>query len=159
MRGDRKQDIQDASQGMVHNHATQAEVNRAVEHLAGLAERDSHGKEQHEPGAKLDAGKPRMSLVLGGFPRALWGVAKVGTFGAEKYTDNGWKEVPDAVERYTSALYRHQNKIDRGEYLDSDSGLPHCLHVAWCALAIAELEALIREPEHKTEYTTGATHE
>ena len=45
---------------------------------------------QHEPGAKLDSGKIRPSLVLGGFARALAEVSAVGTFGAEKYSDNGW---------------------------------------------------------------------
>lgn len=34
-------------------------------------ESDPHGKSQHDPGAKLDAGKLRAALVLGGFANAL----------------------------------------------------------------------------------------
>ncbi len=56
------------------------------------AEADPDGKDPHEIGSKLDAGKPRMSLVLGGFARALMEVVKVGTDGAIKYTENGWME-------------------------------------------------------------------
>ena len=42
----------------------------------------------HTPGAKLDAGKPKVSLVVGGFSSAIKEVAKVATFGAEKYVCN-----------------------------------------------------------------------
>ena len=49
----------------------------------------------HKPGAKDDGVKPRTDLVLGGFSRALLEVSQVGTFGANKYTDNGWMEVPN----------------------------------------------------------------
>ena len=69
--------------------------------------KDPNGLNQHDAGAKLDAGKPRMGLVLGGFSRALLAVGEVGTFGAKKYSDNGWKHVPDGISRYTDALYRH----------------------------------------------------
>ena len=46
-----------------------------------------------EKGIKLDNGKNRLGLVLDGFSHALWLVRCVGTFGANKYTDNGWQEV------------------------------------------------------------------
>lgn len=84
----------------------------------------------------MDAGKARMGLVFGGFRHALTEVAKVGTFGANKYTDNGWISVPNASARYRDALYRHllADEID-----DSESGLPHLAHAAWNALAILEL--------------------
>lgn len=36
-----------------------------------MPEHDPTGRSAHEPGAKLDAGKPRCGLVLGGFSRAL----------------------------------------------------------------------------------------
>jgi len=51
-------------------------------------------------------GKP-IASVLGDFGRALLAVAEVGTFGADKYTRGGWVSVPDGVDRYTDALYRH----------------------------------------------------
>ena len=104
-----------------------------------MSESDPHNIDQHQPGAKLDEGKNRLGLVFGGFANALQGVGKVGTYGANKYTDNGWREVPDAVERYTDALLRHQMALLAGETIDSDSGLRHVDQVAWNALAVAEL--------------------
>lgn len=98
-------------------------------------DKDPSGKASNEPGAKLDAGKPRMSLVLGGFGKALHEVGKVGTFGAKKYSDNGWREVPNGKERYTDALYRHLLQ----EGLDDESGIEHAAHAAWNALARLEL--------------------
>lgn len=109
------------------------------------AELDPTGKSAHEPGAKLDAGKPRLSLVLGGFPRALVEVAKVGTYGAVKYTEDGWMSVPDGVKRYTDAMLRHQFAEWVGEANDKDTGLAHAAHLAWNALA--RLELMLREQE------------
>ncbi len=113
-----------------------------------LSERDPHGKDPHEKGAKLDAGKVRTSLVLGGFSRALLEVGKVGTYGAKKYTDNGWMEVPNGGERYTDALMRHLLSDFAGEERDQDTELLHAAHAAWNALARLELklrEARVRE--------------
>lgn len=101
-----------------------------------MNESDPHNIDQHQAGAKLDANKNRLGLVFGGFANALLGVGKVGTYGANKYTDNGWREV--AVERYTDALLRHQMALLSGETID-ESGLRHVDQVAWNALAIAEL--------------------
>lgn len=107
-----------------------------------MAELDPTGRAAHEPGAKLDAGKPRCTLVLGGFSRALEHVAKVGTFGAAKYTDNGWRTVPNGEERYTDALWRHLLQEAQGIECDPDSGLLHAAHTAWNALARLELMLL-----------------
>ena len=93
-----------------------------------------------ESGVKLDAGKPRLDLVLGGFARALLAVGDIGTFGAQKYTDNGWVEVPNGEQRYTDALLRHLLAERSGHYYDNESGLAHAAHVAWCALARLDLQ-------------------
>lgn len=103
----------------------------------------ANGKDPHRPGVKLDAGKPRMGLVFNGFPLALLEIGKVATFGAAKYTDNGWVEVENGVERYTDAMYRHQLAEATDQWLDDESGLAHAAHAAWCALA--RLELLLRE--------------
>jgi hypothetical protein len=89
----------------------------------------------HVPGAKLDTGKNRLGLVLGDFAPALWQVGLVGTHGAAKYTDGGWKHVPNGVERYTSALYRHLLKEKTEGPVDPEFGLHHAAHAAWNALA------------------------
>ena len=112
--------------------------------FARLEEKDPHGKQASDPGSKLDAGKNRLGLVLGGFALALERVGRVGTFGADKYTANGWQTVPGGVERYTDALYRHMMAEAKGEAMDADSGIEHAAHSAWNALA--RLDLMLRDP-------------
>lgn len=102
-------------------------------------ESDPNGIDQHTPGAKLDNGKPRPGLVLGAFSKALSEVVKVGTFGANKYSDHGWLSVPNGVERYTDAMLRHHFAEAGGERDDPESKLSHAAHRAWNALAVLEL--------------------
>lgn len=99
----------------------------------------------HIPGAKDTAGKPRAALVLGGFARALLEVAKVGTMGAIKYSDNGWQVVPDGATKYDDAGMRHWLYEHAGQPLDPESEYAHAAHTAWNALA--RLELLLREKE------------
>lgn len=106
---------------------------------------DPTGRGQHEAGAKLDSGKVDMALIFDGMPRALLAVGEVATFGAAKYTRNGWMSVPEGERRYRAAQDRHRLKrFTEGEY-DSDSKLLHLAHAAWNALA--ELELLIKRME------------
>lgn len=93
-------------------------------------------------GVKYDAGKPRYGLVLGGFPRALERVVQVGTFGANKYSDDGWLHVDDGHARYTDAMLRHHFAEAGGEELDGESGMLHAAHRAWNALAVLELKLI-----------------
>jgi hypothetical protein len=109
------------------------------------AETDPNGKNPHSPGAKLDHGKNRLGLVLGAFARSLQEVGKVGTYGATKYTDNGWVEVAQGRERYTDAMYRHLMKEAMGEAVDADTGIAHAAHTAWNALA--RLDLMLREQQ------------
>lgn len=106
------------------------------------AEQDPHGFAASTPGAKLDHGKLRYSLVLGSMARAIHAVTEVGEYGAGKYSENGWRDVPDGANRYTDALLRHLQAELRGEAVDSDSGLAHAAQTAWNALA--RLELLLR---------------
>ena len=92
-------------------------------------------------GAKYDAGKPRMDLVLRGFPQGLLEVAKVLTFGANKYAAHAWKNVPNAVSRYEAALLRHLIAHSKGEVVDPESGLPHLAHAACNMMFLLELNA------------------
>lgn len=87
-------------------------------------------------GIKLDEGKLRYDL----YPiEAYKGCTEVITFGANKYTDNGWKTVRPK-SRYYSALLRHliaqiewEENGNKGLALDEESGLPHLDH-AQCNL-------------------------
>lgn len=104
------------------------------------AERDPHGKDPHEPGAKLDAGKSRPWLMISGFAHALNAVAHVTTKGAEKYTPNGWQNVANGSDRYMEAFGRHQMALARGEQIDADTGCLHKAQMTWNLLASLELE-------------------
>ena len=113
-----------------------------VDFLAPLVsdkELDPNGIDQHAPGAKLDAGKVRPGLVLGDFSNALLAVSEVGTFGANKYTDHGWLEVENGVNRYKDAMQRHLLKHNTGELIDDETNLTHLAAVAWNVLAMLEL--------------------
>lgn len=115
-----------------------------------MSEVDPNGIIQHEPGAKLDDGKPDTSLLLL-FPKALLAVAEVGTFGAKKYSRGGWQFVANGFTRYTAALLRHLFKSSYEDY-DDDSGLLHDAQVAWNALARLELRL---RGEYKREDQQG----
>lgn len=101
-------------------------------------ESDPKGLDPHQPGAKLDAGKVRMGLVMRGFARALFEVGRVGTYGAGKYTPNGWLEVENAEERYMDAAYRHLAEDELNPF-DTSAALFHLAQAAWNLLAVLEL--------------------
>lgn len=104
---------------------------------------DPHGIGQHEAGAKVDAGKQLSWLFISGFAAALGEVAEVTTFGARKYTPNGWKAVPDGSQRYMEAFGRHLFALGRGEVRDDGPGGTGCYHKAqmiWNLLASLELD-------------------
>lgn len=108
---------------------------------------DPNGVSQHDSGAKLDSGKPDASL-LGMFGNALLQVARVGTFGAEKYTRGGWQHVPDGINRYSAAMLRHYLKEINGPK-DDDLPVLHAAQVAWNALA--RLELMCRDYNNSVE--------
>ncbi len=90
-------------------------------------------------GLKFDSDKPRYNLLPA---TAIDELAKILSFGAVKYAPNTWQNVDDGLERYRAALLRHTFAIQRGEHLDSESGLPHSAHAMCCAAFIVELEKL-----------------
>lgn len=118
-----------------------------------MPERDPNGLSPHSSGAKLDEGKIRPSLIFNQMPRALQEVARVGTYGAEKYTEGGWQHVPNGIARYTDAMDRHRLKefiegpVDLDSLKDSVQ-LLHAAQLAWNALA--RLELMLR-PSQPTE--------
>lgn len=121
-----------------------------------MNEVDPNGLNAHEPGAKLDAGKPDVTL-LSQFGRALREVARVGDYGQKKYSRGGWLSVSDGVRRYTRAMVDHWFKEESEGVHDLDSHplmqqpewngkIRHDAQVAWNALA--RLELRLREQEN-----------
>lgn len=96
-----------------------------------IGQADPNGIDAHAPGAKLDFGKNKWYLLPW---KVIEGVTAVMTFGANKYSENGWQDVPQAKERYFAAMMRHWMLMNDGEYTDPDSGLPHWAH--FCCNAV-----------------------
>lgn len=116
-----------------------------------VQEQDPHGRNPHEPGAKLDAGKePVRRGLLEYFPRACLAVARVSAAGAKKYAWKGWENVIDGINRYGDAEVRHICKAAiHGEqdtdWKDPETVILHAEEEAWNAMA--RLELLLRERE------------
>jgi len=101
-------------------------------------EKEPNGIDQHSPGAKMDQGKVKASLIED-FSLALMEIAKVMSYGADKYTRHGWEVVEDGPTRYNDAAWRHRLKRPYEKY-DPESGLLHEAHEAWNVLATLELK-------------------
>lgn len=90
-------------------------------------------------GMKHDQDKPRYDLLPA---NAIDDLAKILTFGANKYATNSWQHIENGLDRYRAALLRHTFAIQRGESIDPESGLPHSAHAMCCAAFINELERM-----------------
>lgn len=92
---------------------------------------------------KFDGGKPKAATLYEYFPNALTEIAKVSTFGCDKYERGSFIDVPNGLERYTDAMHRHFLQEAQGIELDDESGLRHAAHAAWGALC--RLEFIMRK--------------
>jgi len=81
---------------------------------------------QKNKAVKADEGKLRYDLIP---PEALEDLARVLTYGANKYTDNNWQQGLK-WSRVFASLMRHMWAWWRGQDLDEESGLPHLAHAA-----------------------------
>ena len=89
-----------------------------------------------EGGTKYDSGKPRMDLLD---TYAIEQLAKVLTFGAEKYAAHNWRQgLPKS--RLIAAGLRHIFAYLRGEDTDPESGLSHIAHAMCCCMFLLGLE-------------------
>lgn len=146
--------VEAARQAMDESEASMLKKNRdetwtwdeQVKFEAAIESReiDPHGRDPHEPGAKLDAAKiPLRKGCLDQFPMAMEAIADVSAYGAQKYTWGGWISVPNGIERYLDAAARHAKARALGHKFDGESRRRHLAHEAWCILAALEME--IRE--------------
>ncbi|WP_223178575.1 dATP/dGTP diphosphohydrolase domain-containing protein [Photorhabdus heterorhabditis] len=97
-----------------------------------------------KPYDKHDAGKYRFSLLP---LQPVIETLRVLEFGANKYSPNGWKYVPDGITRYFDALMRHLFAYRSGEKYDPESNLSHLAHAVCCLLFLMELDNLITEKQ------------
>lgn len=74
-------------------------------------------------------------------PHAELMLAKMLTFGAEKYGAWNWSQVDDLERRYMAAAMRHINAHRAGELSDQESGLPHLAHAMCCLAFLIEKSA------------------
>ena len=107
-------------------------------------------------GLKYDGEKPMMHLLP---PKATIEVAKVLTFGAQKYDEENWRKLENLQSRYTSGALRHIFAHIDSEALDTESGLSHLAHAICCLLFKLEIELETRTEKEKlresdsTEYS------
>lgn len=88
-------------------------------------------------GRKFDSGKMRMGLLP---PLAIESVARVLTFGAQKYAKDNWKKVDNAHDRYTDAALRHVFAYMKGESTDAETGESHLAHALCCLMFMLDLD-------------------
>jgi hypothetical protein len=87
-------------------------------------------------GRKDDKGKARWDLVAWD---AFDAAARVLSYGASKYGEYNWQHVPDAEDRYFSALLRHLVAWRRGDLEDADTGENPLAHVLCNAMFLLAL--------------------
>lgn len=91
-------------------------------------------------GLKFDGGKLLFRPLTRGLAYPMRLVAAVLSYGAQKYAEDSWQEVPDGARRYENALDRHLNEWKAGEDFDKESGLLHLGHIACNALFLCWFE-------------------
>lgn len=85
---------------------------------------------------KHDINKTEYHLIP---PIAEEEMARVLMFGAEKYSPDNWRNVPDC-KRYYNAARRHMTLWLMGDQSDPETGKHHLAHAMCCLSFIVELE-------------------
>lgn len=87
-------------------------------------------------GKKADNGKPDLSLLSS---TAIFEIAKVMTFGKEKYGAHNWRG-GFVYSRVIAAILRHIFLYLGGERLDPETGLSHLAHAGCGIMFLLEFE-------------------
>ena len=90
-----------------------------------------------EVAARFSKGKTRFDLIP---PWPLEELAKVYTYGAQKYDDDNWRKGLTWKENVIGPLERHLKKWLQGEKLDDESNCHHLAMVMWQCCALMEYE-------------------
>lgn len=87
-------------------------------------------------GIKNDADKPPLNLIS---PYFLDEVATILGFGEAKYGKANWKKGIE-FSRLVAATKRHLQAVEKGNFIDEESGKSHLAHAACNLMMIFELE-------------------
>jgi hypothetical protein len=68
-------------------------------------------------------------------PEAIWNIAKIYQYGAEKYAERNWEKGMDWSRMYNSAM-RHLLAFWQGQDFDGESGMLHVAHAAWNCIGL-----------------------
>lgn len=90
-----------------------------------------------ETAGRFSAGKIRHDLIA---PWALNELAKVYTYGTQKYDDDNWWKGLKWKRDVFGCITRHIWKWMRGEKYDDESGVHHLAHAAWNCFALMSYE-------------------
>lgn len=102
-------------------------------------------------GIKHDSNKPPINLVD---PDYIEGLASVLGFGAKKYAAHNWRAGIN-YSRLIAAAYRHLGAINKGEDVDSESGLPHVYHLACSTMFLAGMMQTRPDLDDRYKTTKG----
>jgi hypothetical protein len=106
-------------------------------------------------GVKYDGEKPRMYLLP---PKAIVEVAKVLTFGAQKYDEDNWRKLENLQKRYSGAALRHMFAEMDGEQLDPETECYHDAHAICCLLFKLEAKLEARSKEERSRKSVTRKH-
>ena len=90
-----------------------------------------------ETAGRFSKDKIRHDLVA---PWALNEIARVYTYGPQKYDDDNWWKGLKWKKDVFGCILRHVWKWFRGEKCDDESGLHHLAHAAWNCMTLMEYE-------------------
>lgn len=102
---------------------------------------------EEKVGVKYDAGKLDWALLP---VEPIEETIKVLMFGAQKYARDNWKKVDNHEVRYYNAAMRHITAWQKGEKVDSETGISHIAH-AMCCLTFLLAKEIEHEKENKPQ--------
>jgi len=105
------------------------------EYVRNTEEESQMGKA--DVAGRFSAGKIRHDLIA---PWALNEVAKVYTYGCQKYDDDNWWKGLKWKKDVFGCILRHVWKWFRGEKCDEESGVHHLAHAVWNCLTLMSYE-------------------
>jgi hypothetical protein len=95
-------------------------------------------------GRKFDNGKLEWSHFLWDEAEEIMEILQ---FGAKKYAWGNFAYVPNARERYFSALIRHVKAWNKGEEADPETGKSHLAHAGCCLMFLMYLDNHENDPK------------